>query len=345
MKIYNDLFDSIIDLENLFSAWDAFKSDKRKKTDVLEFEWELEEHIFKLHRELKNQTYRHAGYKGFYISDPKQRHIHKASVRDRILHHAVFSVINPLFEPTFITSSFSCRVGYGAHRGVAALATAMRKVSKNNTQPCYVLKCDVRKFFDSVDHEILLAILGKRIKDEKTMWLLRSIVESYSSDAGSTKGIPIGNLTSQLFANIYMNEFDQFIKHVIRAKYYVRYTDDFAIVSDGCQSLVELLPQIENFLASRLALTLHPHKITLSKFCQGIDFLGYVIFPHHRLVRAKTRRRMFKKMQWRMTDYQKGAIDKSAFEWSLQSYLGVLSHADAYHLEEKLLNEFWVPRK
>jgi hypothetical protein len=139
-----------------------------------------------------------------------------------------------------------------------------------------------------------------------------------------------------------MNEFDQFIKNVIKAQYYVRYTDDFVIVSGSRQYLEELLPQIKNFLASRLALALHPHKITFSKFCQGIDFLGYVIFPHHRLVRTKTRRRMFKKMRWRVKDYQAGAIDKLALEQSLRSYLGVLSHADAYHLEEKFLNEFWV---
>ncbi|MEK7180863.1 MAG: reverse transcriptase/maturase family protein [Patescibacteria group bacterium] len=297
MKIYNNLFEQITSLENLFSAWDAFKSDKRKKPDVMRFEWQLEENIFRLHRELKSATYRHGPYSGFYVTDPKQRHIHKALVRDRVLHHAVFSVINPIFEEMFIPTSFSCRVGYGTHRGVEALAGMMRQVSKNNTRTCHVLKCDVRKFFDSVDHRILLGILTKRIKDEKVMWLLRSIVESYSSEIGSGKGIPIGNLTSQLFANIYMNEFDRYMKHMVKAKHYLRYTDDFAIVSENRTYLEELLPKIKEFLSNNLAINLHPNKIILSTFCQGVDFLGYVSFPQYRLLRTKTRWRIFSRLR------------------------------------------------
>ncbi len=146
MKIYRDIFNEIISPENLFSAWDAFRDDKRNKRDVMEFEWNLEEHIFELHRELANGTYRHGLYEGFYITDPKQRHIHKASVRDRILHHAVFSVLNPIFEPMFIATSFSCRVGYGAHKGVDSLEGMTRRVSKNNTRPCFVLKWISKSF-------------------------------------------------------------------------------------------------------------------------------------------------------------------------------------------------------
>ena len=181
MKIYRDIFNEIISPENLFSAWDAFRSDKRNKRDVMEFEWSLEENIFNLHRELKNKTYKHGPYTGFYITDPKQRHIHKASVRDRILHHAVFSVLNPIFEPTFISTSFSCRVGYGSHKGVDALQKMLLGVSKNRKKACLALKCDIRKFFDSVDQRILLSILEKRIKDENALWLLKSIVGSYNA--------------------------------------------------------------------------------------------------------------------------------------------------------------------
>lgn len=181
MKIYKNLFDQIISPENLFSAWDAFKSDKRNKRDVLAFERHLEENIFKLHRQLKNRTYKHGPYTGFYIQDPKQRHIHKATVRDRVLHHAIFSVINPIFEETFIPMSFSCRVGFGTHKGVDILERRARAVAKNGTSDCFVLKCDVQKFFDSVNHEILVSILGKRIKDGETMWLLKSIIESYEA--------------------------------------------------------------------------------------------------------------------------------------------------------------------
>ena len=181
MKVYTDLFDQIISPENLFAAWEAFKADKRKKADVARFEYALEKNIFGLHRDLRNQTYRHGPYHGFWITDPKQRRIHKALVRDRILHHAIFAVVNPIFETTFISRSFSCRIGFGTHRGIAALHSMMRKVSENSTKPCFVLKCDIRKFFDSVDHTILLAIFGKRIKDEKMMRLLETIIDSHDA--------------------------------------------------------------------------------------------------------------------------------------------------------------------
>ncbi|TSA44187.1 RNA-dependent DNA polymerase [bacterium] len=344
MKIHKNIFEKIISLENLFSAWDSFKSDKRSKPDVQSFEWNLERNIFQLHRDLKSKTYKHGPYTGFYITDPKLRHIHKATVRDRILHHAVFSVVNPIFEPTFIPTSFSCRVGYGTHKGVEVLGAITRKVSKNNTCPCFVLKCDVRKFFDSVNHEILLSIIKKRIKDDDAIWLLESIVRSYESLPGQGapgKGVPIGNLTSQLFANVYMNELDQFVKHRLKIKHYVRYTDDFAIVSENPEELKKLLIPISKFLQDELALTLHPNKITLRPIRQGADFLGYVIFPKHRLIRAKTKHRIFRKMRERTEEHKLGNISALTLEQSLQSYLGVLSHANTYRLREKLLNQFW----
>jgi RNA-directed DNA polymerase len=181
MKTYRDLFGEIISLENLFTAWQTFKQDKRNKPDVAEFERKLEQNLFQLHRDLRNKTYRHGSYHSFYIHDPKQRHIHKAEVRDRVLHHAIFSVLNPVFEETFIPTSFSCRVGFGTHKGVEVLESKARKVSRNGTADCFVLKCDIRKFFDSVDHAILLGIMEKRIKDESANWLLKEIIGSYET--------------------------------------------------------------------------------------------------------------------------------------------------------------------
>ncbi len=340
MKTCKNIFEKIISPENLFLAWDAFKGDKRNKPDVLRFEWNLEQNIFRLHGDLKDRTYQHGPYASFYINDPKQRHIHKATVRDRILHHAVFSVINPVFEPTFIPTSFSCRIGYGTHKGVETLEEMIRRVSRNNTAPCFVLKCDVQKFFASVSHEILLSILEKRIKDDDAMWLMGSIVKSYESV--SRRGIPIGNLTSQLFANVYMNELDQFMKHVLKVKYYIRYTDDFAVVAGDKKYLEELLPLISKFLENKLALKLHPNKTIFLSICQGVDFLGYVIFPKHRLIRLQTKHRMFKKLEKLMEEYKAGNITKLNFEQSLQSYLGVLSHADTHTIREELLNKFWI---
>ena len=179
MKFYRNLFDQITSTENLFAAWDGFKVGKRSKLDVMKFEWNLEENIFKLHRELIRKTYKHGAYSGFYIRDPKQRHIHKALVRDRVLHHAVFSVLNPIFEETFISTSFSCRVGYGTHKGVTALEKTLRKVAKNGAADCYALKCDIRKFFDTVDHGTLMSLFKKRVKDGNTLWLLNEVIGSY----------------------------------------------------------------------------------------------------------------------------------------------------------------------
>ena len=181
MIVYKDLYEQIISPENLFLSWEKFKKGKRCKRDVAKFEFDLEPNIFKLHRDLKEKKYRHGPYFGFYIRDPKVRHIHKATVRDRIVHHAVFRILNFLFEPTFIPTSFSCRIGKGNHKGILVVEKMLRKISQNHTEPCYVLKCDIKKFFDSVDHATLIEIIECRIKDENVQWLIREIIGSYSS--------------------------------------------------------------------------------------------------------------------------------------------------------------------
>lgn len=344
MKIYKDLHWSIISPETLFRAWEIFKSDKRNKPDVAEFELDLEQNIFNLYRDLKNGTYKHGPYKGFWIHDPKLRRIHKATVRDRVLHHAVFLVLNKIFEPTFIADSYSCRIGKGTHRGMEKVASMIRTVSKNHKHPCYALKCDIRKFFDSMDHDTLLGILCKRIKDEKVVQLLHVIVESFEASRPNLferRGVPIGNLTSQVFANIYMNEFDQFVKHKLKIKNYARYTDDFVIVSDDKKYLEGLLTPMSGFLKTKLSLELHPKKIILKKHIQGIDFLGYVILPHHIKLRTKTKRKIPKKLRQTVDRYKSGDISEVTMKSSLASYLGVLSHADTYEMSENIRNSFW----
>ncbi len=344
MKIYKNVFEKIISLENLFSAWDKFKSDKQKRRDVQQFEWRLEENIFQLHRNLKYCRYKHGAYSSFYIQDSKQRHIHKATVQDRILHHAVFAILNPIFEPTFISNSFSCRIGKGTHKGINILEKLTRKISNNTFKLCFVLKCDIRKFFETIDHRILLNIIRRRIKDNNALWLLEEIVESFSSQYSTIfnqKGLPLGNLTSQLFANIYLNEFDQFVKHKLKIKHYIRYTDDFVIVADDKPYLENLINIIRSFLLDKLVLELHPKKITIRKFHQGIDFLGYIVLPHYRRLRTKTRQRIFRKLKERVKEYKKDTISKQTLEQSLQSYLGVLSHANTYELSNELKNQFW----
>lgn len=187
MKIYKDLYWSIISPQSLVRAWDIFKSNKRNKPDILEFERNLEQNIFGLYRDLKNETYKHGPYIGFWIHDPKLRRIHKATVRDRILHHAIFCVMNHIFEPTFINDSYSCRIGKGTHKGVQKLFDIIRTVSKNNTNQCYVLKCDIKKFFDSVNHQILFEIIKRKIKDKKVLILIQEIINSYCIDRVFTR--------------------------------------------------------------------------------------------------------------------------------------------------------------
>jgi len=344
MKIHKNIFNKIVSVENIFSAWDKFKLDKQEKQDVQQFEWQLEKNIFQLHRELKNKTYKHGAYVSFYIHDPKQRRIHKAVVQDRILHHAVFNIVNPIFEPTFIPNSMSCRVGKGTHKGVYNLYAKLRQVSKNGFKPCFVLKCDIKKFFETVDHSKLLSILCRRIKDKDAMWLLEEIIGGFTSQCSNVffkKGLPIGNLTSQLFANIYLNEFDQFIKQNLKIKNYICYTDDFIIISTDKNYLKNLVLQIRAFLSDGLRLELHPKKVSIRKFSQGIDFLGYITLPHYRTLRTKTRKRIFKKFKRRIFEYKTGKITEQNLSQSLQSYLGVLSHANAYTLSNKLKNQLW----
>lgn len=344
MKIVKNIFNQIISPEALFAAWNSFKKDKRNKKDVLRFEWKLEQNIFQLHRDLQSRRYHHGPYSSFNINDPKPRNIHKATVRDRILHHAVFTALNPIFEPTFIANSFSCRIGKGTHKDVDTLARIARAVSRNGHRPCFALKCDVKKFFATVDHEVLLHILRKRIKDIDAIWLLEEIIGSFSSEFSSLferKGLPIGNLTSQLFANVYLNVFDQFVKNELKVKNYLRYTDDFVIISDNKLYLENLITPISEFLHSRLKLSLHPKKITIRTFHQGIDFLGYVILPYHRLLRTKTKQRVFRKLRQRISECRSGVISKESLEQSLQSYLGVLSHANTYRLSQDLQNQIW----
>ncbi len=219
------LYDQLIALPNLFAAWLQFKSGKEKKLDVQQFAYALEDNLFDLYLSLQEGRYEHGSYQAFQIRDPKLRNIHKATVRDRVLHHAVAKVLDRLFDRGFIHDSYSSRTGKGVHRAVRRLRRMAWRLSQNRTRTVWYLKCDVRKFFDSVDHVELLKLVRKRIKDEQFMRLVEDIVTSYATKPG--KGIPLGNLTSQVFSNIYLNPFDQFMKRTLRIKEYVRYADDF----------------------------------------------------------------------------------------------------------------------
>lgn len=334
--MYQSFYDDIITVENLFSAWNTFRKGKKKRKDVQLFNRYLEDAIFKLHYALKNQTYVHQPYQAFYVNDPKQRHIHKACVRDRLVHQILYSALYPLYDLTFVFDSYSCRLNKGTHGAVKRLELFLRKVSRNYTRDCFILKCDIKKFFASVDNEILLTILARKVTDEKIIWLIKMILDSFSP------GLPLGNLTSQLFTNIYMNELDQYIKHQLKLKYYIRYCDDFVIVDSETRDIEKLVEKITTFLSTNLKLELHPRKISIRKFSWGVDFLGYILLPHYILPRTKTKRRLTEKLREKMAMVQSGKISPESFNQTFQSYLGYLCHARTYKFTQQLKNDLYL---
>lgn len=345
----SETFEKIISVENLLEAWREFECGKKSRKDVQEFSLRLMDNIFSLHRDLLHHTYQHGGYQAFKINDPKPRDIHKAAVRDRLLHHAVYRILYPFFDKIFIADSYSCRVGKGTHRAINRFRAFAHKVSRNNTCTCWVLKCDIRKFFANINHKILLGILQKYIPDKNINWLLENVIGSFASFASTPSqsppragredleiGLPLGNLTSQLFVNIYMNEFDQFAKHKLKAKYYIRYCDDFVILSADRKWLQEQIETIRGFLSDELKLELHPKKVSMKTIASGTDFLGFINFPDHRILRTKTKKRMLRKIREKKFLLREDLISEEKFNQSLQSYLGVLTHCRGRKIEDIL---------
>jgi RNA-directed DNA polymerase len=331
-------YEDIISVENLLLAWEEFVKGKRSKLDVQKFQLHLMDNIIALHCDLANHTYQHGSYQAFRISDPKPRQIHKASVRDRLLHHAIYRILYPFFDRTFIADSYSCRLDKGTHKAVDRFRTFAYKVSQNNTKTCWVLKCDIRKFFSSIDHQIILKTLREYIPDKSVLWLLNQVIRSFLTTPG--KGLPLGNLTSQLLVNIYMNQFDQWVKHKLKAKYYVRYADDFVFLARDQSKLKVQLAYIQVFLRDRLYLEIPDSKTSINTLASGIDFLGWVNFVDHRVLRTKTRRRMFKQLTQKHIELDYGFIDEFSYQQSLQSYLGILQHGCGYNLGNMVKNSF-----
>ena len=320
---FSHSFEDVIGLENLLESWKEFLKGKRKRRDVQEFSLSLMDNIIQLHQDLANHTYNHGSYQAFLINDPKPRQIHKSLVRDRLLHHAIYRVLYPFFDRVFTSDSFSCRNKKGTHKALNRFRQFSHITSKNNTVTCWVLKCDIRKFFENIDHDILLSIFKEYIKEGSIIWLLERIVRSFSSALG--RGLPLGNLTSQLFINIYMNEFDQFVKHSLKVKYYIRYADDFVVLSQDKSWLEELLPKISDFLSEHFKLDIHPDKVFIKTLASGVDFLGWVHFPDHRVLRTTTKRRMLKK------------IKQNPKPKTLNSYLGLMKHGNTRKIKKMIL--------
>lgn len=318
------MYEDIISEENLLEAWKEFLAGKRKRVDVQKFQECLLSNILSLQRDLVAGRYKHSKYEAFRISDPKPRDIHKASVRDRLLHHAIYRKLYYFFDRKFIADSFSCRAAKGTHRAMNRFRDFARKESRNHTKTVWVLKCDIKKFFASIDQRVLLKIVCRHIADEDVRRLLAEIVGSFNAGKEGI-GLPLGNLTSQLLINVYMNEFDQYAKHRLKAKYYIRYGDDFVILSRDRVWLEAILPKVRDFLWNELRLTLHPKKVSIRTVSSGVDFLGWVHFPDHRVLRTTTKRRMLRRIE--------GLEEENL---SVQSYLGLLSHGNTEKLKRQM---------
>jgi len=329
-------FEDIICLENLLEAWKEFVKGKKNKKDVQEFSLHLMDNIILLNKELSNHTYNHSTYQAFKINDPKPRDIHKAIVRDRLIHHAIYRKLYPFFDRTFISDSYSCRIGKGTHKAINRFLYFSRKVSQNNRKTGWILKGDIRKFFASINQQILNNILREYIPNKNILELLENVIGSFTTKNKVGVGLPLGNLTSQLLINIYMNKFDQFVKHKLKIKSYLRYADDFVIFSEDRKYLENIISVISKFLKNELKLELHPNKIFLKTLSSGIDFLGYVNFFDHRVLRTKTKRRMLQKFNQKKIALDNGIISKESFEQSWQSYLGVLGHCRGWKIVERI---------
>ncbi|MFA5029742.1 MAG: reverse transcriptase/maturase family protein [Patescibacteria group bacterium] len=354
-KVFTHTFEDIISLDNLLLAWQEFRRGKRQKADVQRFEFSLMDNLIALHHDLANGNYRHGGYKSFNICDPKPRNIHKASVRDRLVHHAVYRQLYPYFDRKFIADSHSCRLNKGTHKALNRFRKFAYQVSQNNSRTCWILKGDIKKFFASVGHWILKDILARQINDQKILNLLEEIIDSFISFPllskegrgevmkssvllesskppltppwkGGELGLPLGNLTSQLLVNIYLNEFDQFIKQQLKIKHYLRYCDDFVVFSENRGYLENIIKLIAGFLLNKLKLTLHPDKIFIKTLNSGLDSLGWVHFFDHRVLRAKAKRRMFKR------------IKNNPKAETVNSYLGLLKHGNSYKIRQRITN-------
>jgi len=360
-KTYNNLYEKIISLENLIIAHKKARKHKTKKDYVIEFESDLQNNLLQIHKELEYQTYLPEPLKTFILRDPKTRKISKSAFRDRIVHHALIRILEPIFEKSFIYDSCANRIRKGNLFALKRFDQFKRKVSKNNTRECFVLKADVKHYFEEVNHEILLKILGRKIKDEKVLSLIEKILanlpsgqiggggerlrekiipEKISSGVASRtsfcrKGMPLGNLTSQFLANVYLNELDYFVKYRLKAKYYLRYVDDFVILHESKGQLRAWKKEIEIFLRDKLKLELHPQKSKIISFSRGIDFVGFRNFYHHKLLRKRNIRNIFSKI----IEYKNGKISKEKMLESFQGWNAYAKWANSFKLRRRIVSK------
>jgi RNA-directed DNA polymerase len=328
MRRQGNLWPQLISFENLLQASKQAQSGKRYRPSVLAFNYDREGSLFQLQSELIERTYRPGEYRTFVIRDPKSRLISAAPYRDRVVHHALCNMIVGYVDRTFIHDSYANRLGYGTHR-------ALKRFTEFARSSRYVLQCDIRKYFPSINLDMLKTQLRRQIKCKDTLWLIDQIIEGGSDRRGSGKGLPIGNLTSQFFANVYLNEFDHFVKEQLKVKKYLRYVDDFALFSDDRAVLIEAKEAIATYL-STLHLRLHPVKTQLFETRHGANFVGFRVLRdrikvrNHNLHRARHRYRQIQQA------YARGELSQFDLTQRLQSWEAHLLHGDTYQLRQQI---------
>src|SRR3989344_5602078 len=332
----NNIYDSICNYNNLLLAWQNAKKGKTKKRYIKRFQRNLKDNLLKLREELVNQTYQPCDLKTFVLRDPKTRKISKSAFRDRVVHHVLCLHIVPTFEKSFIYDSHANQIGKGTLKAIERFDEFKRIVSKNNTRECYVLKADIKHYFEEIDHNVLIKIIKRKIKDEKVIWLIEKIL----SVNNKNKGMPLGNLTSQFFANLYLNDLDQYAKHELKAKHYIRYVDDFVILHESKEQLEIWKNDINNFLKEELKIELHPSKSNVLKLSSGINFLGFRIFYHYKLIRKSNLKNFERKFNNLRILFDEEIIGREKVLEGLEGWLAYCSHANTYKYRKYLIRNF-----
>jgi RNA-directed DNA polymerase len=359
-------------LEAIFEAYFSCRSNKRNTINALAFELDYESSLIQLWKELNDGSYQPGKSIAFIVHKPVQREIFAADFRDRIVHHLIINKLNPLFEKEFIQDSYACRVGKGTHHGINRANKFIRQCSKNYKDDCHVLKLDIEGFFMHINKEILFSRLQKFIEaqykqndKELVLEICHKIIFNSPTEnciiKGAAKnweglpknkslfhsppnsGLPIGNLTSQIFANFYMSAFDHFMKKELGIPYYGRYVDDFIIVHPNKEYLKSLIPVISNYLNDELKLKLHPKKIYLQHYTKGVKFLGTVIKPNRIYIANRTKGNFYNAIQKHNQGIEvsrkPSREDQNALLSSMNSYLGIMKHYKTYNLRKRMLNK------
>lgn len=348
MKRYKQLYPNLCTFSNLHLAYLNARKSKRYRPDVATFTLNLDKELCVLHDELITEVWVSGGYRSFTVHDPKRRKISAAPFRDRVVHHALINIINPIYERIFIHDTYANRVGKGTHKALDRCTHYMRRFK-------YVLQCDIQQFFPAIDHAILKDILSRKIADEAVLRLCGKIIDSgagilteqydmryFDGDdllaVNRPRGLPIGNLTSQFWANVYLNEFDHFVKRQLKCKGYVRYVDDFLLFSDDKKQLHDWRDAIITYLVG-LRLTIHENRAHPCPVEQGIPFLGFTVYPTHRRLK-KTKGIAYQhhlRILW--NQFKMGKITREQGRSSVMAWIGHVSNGDTWNLQRKMFCE------